>query len=135
MTDPLLLVRRLDLVIVKKKKKKKKKNNRTRRIVDVSVPAGHRVKSKESEKRDEYQDIAWELKKLLDMKMAAMPIVIGMFSNVAKGLSQWLAVLEIRGRLETIQNIALVGSATILKRVQETWESLLLVRFQWKVIS
>ena len=36
---------------------------RTRRIVDFAVPADHKVELKESEKRDEYQDLARELKK------------------------------------------------------------------------
>ena len=35
---------------------------RTGRIVNFAVPADHRVKLKESEKKDKYQDIAWELK-------------------------------------------------------------------------
>ena len=33
-------------------------------IVDFTVPADHRVKSKESEKKDKYLDIAREMKKL-----------------------------------------------------------------------
>ena len=35
---------------------------RTCRIVDIAVPANHRVKLKESEKRDKYVDLARELK-------------------------------------------------------------------------
>ena len=55
--------RRPDLVIVKKKKKKKRKRKRKRkkrtsRIDDFAVPADHRVKLKESEKRDKYLELA-----------------------------------------------------------------------------
>ena len=46
----------------KKKKKKKKRKKRTSRIVDFAVPADHRVKQKESEKKDEYLDLAKKLK-------------------------------------------------------------------------
>ena len=46
-----------------KKKKKKKKRKRTCKIVDFSVPADHRVKLKEGEKKDKYLDLARELKK------------------------------------------------------------------------
>ena len=56
-TDSLISARYLDLVI-----KKKKKRERTRRIVDFAVTANHRVKLKESEKKDKYLDLAWELK-------------------------------------------------------------------------
>ena len=31
--------------------------------MDFAVPANHTVKVKESEHRDKYQDLAWELKK------------------------------------------------------------------------
>ena len=41
---------------------------RTCRIVDFTVPAGDRVKLKESEKRDKYLDLARELKKLCNLK-------------------------------------------------------------------
>ena len=65
----------------KKKKKKKKKRKRTCRIVDFAVLADHRVKLKESEKRDKYLDLARELKKLYHMKVAVIPIVIGTLGN------------------------------------------------------
>ena len=63
-TDPLILARRSDFIIISKKKKKEKKKKRTRRIVNFAVPADHKVKLKESEKKDKYQDLARELKKL-----------------------------------------------------------------------
>ena len=40
---------------------------RTCRIVDFAVPTDHWIKLKESEKRDEYQDLAREQKKLWNM--------------------------------------------------------------------
>ena len=49
----------------KKKKKKKKDKKRTCKIVDFTVPADHRIKLKECEKKDEYLDLARELKKYL----------------------------------------------------------------------
>ena len=55
-SDHLILARRPDLIISKLKKK------RTRRIVDFAVSADRRVKLKESEKKDKYFDLAWELK-------------------------------------------------------------------------
>ena len=43
---------------------KKQKKNRTRKIMDFACPADHRVKLKESEKKDKYLDLAREWKKL-----------------------------------------------------------------------
>ena len=39
-----------------------KKKKRTSKMVDFAVPADHRVKLKENEKKDKYQDLARELK-------------------------------------------------------------------------
>ena len=50
------------------KKKKKKKKKRIGKIVDFAVPADHRIKLKESEKKDKYLDFARELKKLWNMQ-------------------------------------------------------------------
>ena len=54
--DYLISARRRDLVIVNKK-------TRTYRIVDFAISANHKVKIKESEKREKYLNLARELKK------------------------------------------------------------------------
>ena len=67
-------------------KKKKKKKKKTCKIVDFAVPADHKIKLKECEKRDKYLDLARELKKLWNMKVTIITIVIGTFGAVTKGL-------------------------------------------------
>ena len=47
------------------------------KIVDFAVPTDHRINLKESEKKDKYLDLARELKKLWNMKVTIVPIVIG----------------------------------------------------------
>ena len=54
------------------------------------------------------------------MKVTIIPIVIGAFGTVAKGLLKDLDDLEVGGRVGTIQTTALLRSARILRRVQET---------------
>ena len=56
------------------------------KIVDFTVRANHRLKLKESEKKDKYLDLARELKKLWNMKVTIIPIVIGAFGTIIKGL-------------------------------------------------
>ena len=60
--DHLISARRPDLMIINKKKKKKK----ICKSVDFAVPADHRIKLKERQKRDEYLDLARELKKTME---------------------------------------------------------------------
>ena len=78
------------------------------------------MKLKECEKREKYLDLARELKKQWNMKVTIVPIVIGALGTVTKGLVQELEDFEITGRVETIETIALLRSARILRRVLET---------------
>ena len=52
------------------------------------------------------------------MKVTIVPI--GTFGTITKGLSKGLEDLEVSGRVETIQITALLRTARILRRVQET---------------
>ncbi len=104
--DHLISARRPNLIIINKKE-------RTCRIVDFVVP----VELKECEKKDKYFDLTRELKKLWNMKVTIIPIVIGALGTVTKRLVQGLEDLEITGRVETVQTTALLRSARILSRV------------------
>ena len=77
--DHLIPARIPDLIIINKKKKK-----RTGKIVDFAVPADHRIKLKECEKRVKYLDLARELKKLWNIQVTIIPIVIDAFGTVTK---------------------------------------------------
>ena len=92
----------------------------TCKIMDFAVQTDHSVKLKESEKKDKYLDLTRELKKLWNIKVKFIPIVIGALGTVTKELMKGLEDIEIRGRLETIQMTALLRSARILRRVLET---------------
>ena len=92
----------------------------TCRIVDFAVSADHRVKLKESEKEDKYQDLARELKQLWNMKVTVIPIVIGAFGIATKGFVLELEYLKLTGQMETVQTKALLRSARMLRKVLET---------------
>ena len=117
-TDHLILARRPDLIIINKRKRKCN-------IVDFAVPADHRINLKEGEKKDKYLDLARELKKLWNMKVTIVPIVIGTLSTITRGLLKGLEDLDVGERVETIQMTALLRTARILRRVLETWGDLL----------
>ena len=90
-TDQLIPARRPDLIIINKKKK------RICKIVDFAVPVDHRINLKESEKKDKYLNLARELKKLWNMKVTIVPIVIGAIGTITKGLLKDLEDLEVGG--------------------------------------
>ena len=114
-TDNQIPVRKPDLIIINIKKEICK-------IVNFAVPADHRIKLKESERRYKYHDLASELKKKLwNMKVTIKPIVIGAFGTATKGLLKGVKDLDVDGWVETIQTTALLKTARILRRVLETW--------------
>ena len=67
-----------DLLLINKKRK------RSCHLIDFAVPADHKGKIKESEKRDKYLDLARELKKLWNMKVTVMLVVSGTVSKRLK---------------------------------------------------
>ena len=59
------------------------------------------------------------------MKVTIVPIVIGAFGTITKGLLKGLEDLEVGGRVETIQMTAFLRTARILRRHwdrSEYWE-------------
>ena len=104
------------------------KKERTRRIVDFVVPADHWVDLKECRKMEKYLDLARNRKKLWNMKVTIIPIVIGILGTVTKGLVRGLKLLEITDRVETVQ-------ITALMKVLETWGDLLSLKLQWNTIT
>ena len=83
---------------------------------------------------DKYLDLARKLKKLWNMKVTIVPIVICAFGTITKGLLKGLEDLEVGEQVETIQMTALLRTARILRRVLETWGDLLSLKLQWKTI-
>ena len=62
--------------------------------------------------------------------MTFIPIMLGAFGTVSKGLLKGLEDLEIGGRVETIQTTASLRTARILRRVLETRGELLSLKLQ-----
>ena len=72
------------------------------KIVEIAVTADHTINLKESEKKDNYLDLARELKKLSNMKVRFVPIVIGALGTVTKGSLKGREDLEVGWRVENI---------------------------------
>ena len=103
--------------------------------INILIPARRPdfiIINKEREKKEKYLDLTRELKKLWNLKVTIVPIVIGAFGTITKGLLKGPGDLEVGGRVETIQTTALLR---ILRRVLETWGDLLSLKLQWKTIS
>ena len=74
------------------------------------------MKTKENEKKDKYFDLAKELRKLWNIKVTVLPVIIWVLESVCKILVRGLEQLEIRRRSETIQTATLLKSARISRK-------------------
>ena len=72
------------------------------------------------QKKGKYLNLAWELKKLWNLKVTIIPTVIGALGTVTNVLVQGLEDLDSTGRVEAVQSTALLRSVRILRRVLET---------------
>ena len=61
----------------------------------------HIINLKECEKKNIYLRLARELKKLWNMKVTIVPIVIGALGTITKGLLKGMEDLEVVGRVST----------------------------------
>ena len=121
-TDHLILARRPDLVLNNNNNKKEKKKKEKKRMSRFCW--NHRAKIKKKKKDRQILGHSQRTKNPWNMRVAVIPIVVGGLGTVPKGLERGLRLLEIVERIETIQTIALLKSAWILRKVLETWGDL-----------
>ena len=89
-------------------------------IIDIAVAGDNRIKQKEHEKREKYQDLKREIARLWGhRKVSVIPVVVGMLGCVTKDAEQYLEKIEIKVRTDLIQKTALLGTARILRKVLE----------------
>ena len=98
----------------------RKKKKKICKIVDFAVLAEHRIKLKNVKREISNSTLIENWKKVWNMKVTIIPIVIVAFGTVTKWLLKGLEDLEDGGRVKTIQTTALLKTARILRRVLET---------------
>ena len=115
--NPLISARRADLIIINKKQNKTKKKKTTKKktktnneiIYIIAVPADHRIKLKECEEKDMYQDFLSKLKKkqkTMEHESDDCTNRDGVFGTVSKGLLNELEEMAAAERVEKIQTTA-----------------------------
>ena len=113
----------------------KSEKDRTCCRLDFAFLAHNIVIIKSEKKLTSSATLARELRKLWNVRVIVIPIVIGAFITLSNGLERELKELEIGGWNKTIQTTALLRLARILRRVQETRGDLLPLGLQWNTIS
>ena len=109
--DNIIKARRPDLILVDKKAT-------SCVIIDVAITGNPRIREKEIEKIEKYQNLKRELKRLWSLKkFEVVPVVVGDLGCVSKGISGWMDTLGIKLNVGMVQKSVLLGTARILRKV------------------
>ena len=66
-------------------------------IIDVAIPGDCRIREKEIETTEKYQNLKRELKRLWSLKkVEVVPVVVGALGCISKGFSGWMDTLGIK---------------------------------------
>ena len=113
-TDHRLDHNKPDIVLIKKEEKECL-------IIDVACPFDTRIKSKEAEKKEKYDDLKREVKKIWKMKkVSVIPVVIGALGTIGKNFDMWIRTLGLEKKKGLMQKACLLGTAKILRKVLDT---------------
>ena len=76
-------------------------------LIDIAVLGDSKVEAKENEKVQKYQDLARELRKLWQVKVKVVPVVVmGALGTIPKALEKHLKEIGTSVRVELRQNAA-----------------------------
>ena len=126
--DHIIPARRSDLVWINKKKRQRKLA-----VLWIFRPNCPLSKNQRKWKENKHQDVAREVRKMWNMKVTVVTIVISAFETAHKILGP--KRIGNRRMNQTITTTAMLRSVRKLRRVLDTRGDLLLLRLQWKTNS
>ena len=92
---------------------------RSCKIIDFAVPGDSRIEEKEKDKITQYQDLARELQKILNIKVKIIPLIVGSLGAIPKQFGNRLKQIGITVGTAQVQKTVLLGTARILRKVLE----------------
>ena len=95
------------------------KKERSSKIFDFVVPGDSRIKEKEKDKREKYQELGRELQKIWNVKVKIIPLVVGSLGAMPKQFGNRLKQVGITARTTQVQKTVLLGRARVFRKVLE----------------
>ena len=93
------------------------KKDRSCKITDFAVSGDSRIQVKEKDRIEKYQDLGRELKKIWNVKVKIIPLVVGSLYAIPKQFGNRLKQIGITVRTAQVQKTVLLGTARILRKV------------------
>ena len=111
-TDHVIEARRPDLALVDKKE-------RICKIIDFAVPGDTRIEEKEKDNIETYQGLRKGLRKIWNVNMKIIPLVLGSVGAIPKQFGNRLKQIGITAETAEVQKTVLLGMAGLLRKVLE----------------
>ena len=83
------------------------------------MPFDSRIEEREKDKMKGYDDLRRELKKIWDIPVKVIPVVVGALGRTPKKLKQQLSDMGIETRIVELRKTTILYSARILRNVLE----------------
>ena len=90
------------------------KKTKTCFVIDVACPFDTRLRAKELEKIEHYNDLKYEIMKVWKnevKKVIIVPIIIGALGSVTKNLRKYLETISFDKGIEPLQKCCLLGNS------------------------
>ena len=85
--------------------------------MDVAIPDDLNVLKKETEKRLKYKDLQIEISRMRNVKTKVVAVVVAALGTMSDNFSKEIESTPGKPSAEDVQNIALNGTAHILRKV------------------
>ena len=83
----------------------------------MTVPSDKNIALKEIEKKSKYRDLELEIQRIWHMKTIVIPAVVAALGTVKKAMIENIKKVSERATVTEIQEICVLGSAPIHKKV------------------
>ena len=95
------------------------KKERSCKIMDFAVPGDSRIEEKEKDKIEKYQDLGRELQKIWNVNVKIILLFVGSLGAILKQFGNRLKQICITAGTAQVQEIVLLETARILRKVLE----------------
>jgi len=109
-TDRKITANRPDIVI-------KDHKTKTCEFIGMAVPSDRNTSVKVTEKLSKCKVLEIETSRMWGMRTETIPVIIGALGTIKKGLETYLGRIPGQISISELQNITLLGTAHILRRV------------------
>ena len=110
--DHVIEARRSDIVIISKTKNEC-------RTIEFTCTFDNRMENRDKDKRKGYNNLKREFKKIWDMPVKVIPVVVGALGTTSKKLKRWLTDVGIERRIVEWQKTSVLYFASIHPNVLE----------------